>query len=87
MENSIYKITNSITKAITRKVNIFQYIFEQVPIISWNRKEFMTMSDNTTTKDATEVKGNIFLLYFILKVLKSCNYAHLKRLLTVFNFH
>ena len=84
MENSIYKITNSITKAITRKVNIFQYIFEQVPIISWNRKEFMTMSDNTTTKDATEVKGNILLLYFMLKVLKSiCTF---KKIINCFQF-
>ena len=42
-------------------------------MISWNKKKFMTMGDNTTTKDATEVKGNIFLLYFLLKVLKSRN--------------
>ena len=70
MENSIYKITSNIQKTITRKINIFQYIFEQIPVISWNKKEFMTMSDNTTTKDATEVKGNIFFLYFILSVKK-----------------
>ena len=85
MENSIYKISSNIQKTITGKINIFQYIFEQIPVISWNKKEFMTMSDNTTTKDATEVKGNIFFLYFMLKVLKRCNYAHFKRLLTFFN--
>ena len=72
MENSIYKISSNIQKTITGKINIFQYIFEQIPVISWNKKEFMTMSDNTTTKDATEVKGNIFFLYFMLKVLKIC---------------
>ena len=38
------------------------------------------MGDNTTTKDATEVKGNIFLLYFLLKVLKSCNICTFKKI-------
>ena len=77
MENSIYKITSNIQKTITRKINIFQYIFEQIPVISWNKKEFMTMSDNTTTKDATEVKGNIFLLYFMLSVKISFSHMHI----------